>query len=328
MKKDESRGFFKIAAVLTAALSLAWIAGSAHAQDYPSRPIKLIVPNPAGGSSDIAARVLSEYLSKALSQPVVVENRPGASTLIGASAVAHAAPDGYTLLLGTPSLSTFKVYLKNPGIDVEKDLAPISQLMTSPYVIAVNAKLPATNIAELIDLAKKKPGKLNYGSYGGGQILATELFKKMTGVDLVRVPYQGEAPAMTGLAGNDVQVVFTTAVTARPMMAAGTVRALAVTTATRWPPMPDVPTVAQAGGPNFVSDIWFGVMAPANTPSGIREKLAKDVAAFAAQPEVGKRFLQLGFTPKSSTPDEFGRLISADTQRWIDVARFASIMPQ
>ena len=240
----------------------------------------------------------------------------------------HAAADGYTLLLGTPSLSTFKIYLKNPEFDVEKDRAPISELMVSPYVIAVSAKLPATNIAELIDLAKKNPGKLNYGSYGGGQILATELFKKMAGIDLVRVPYQGEAPAMTGLASNDVQVVFATAVTARPMMGAGTVRALAVSTATRWPAMPSVPTVAESGGPNYVADLWFGLLAPANTPSEIRQKLAKEVAAFARKPEVIARFLQLGFTPKSSTPDEFGRLISRETQRWIEVARFASIVPQ
>jgi tripartite-type tricarboxylate transporter receptor subunit TctC len=327
MNRGRKSDIFQAAATV-AVLSFVVIPDIAHSQDYPSRPIKIIVPNGAGGSSDIAARILSDHLSKVWNQPVVVENKPGGNTAIGISAVVHSAADGYTLLLGTPSLSTFKIYLKSPEFDVGKDLAPISQLMVSPYVIAVSAKLPASNIAELIDLAKKNPGKLNYGSYGGGQILATESFKKMAGIDLVRVPYQGEAPAMTGLASNDVQVVFATAVTSRPMMESGTVRALAVSTATRWPSMPSVPTVAESGGPNYVADLWFGLLAPANTPSEIRQKLAKEVAAFTTKPEVIDRFLQLGFTPTASTPDEFGRLISEETQRWIEVARFASIVPQ
>lgn len=306
-------------------LVFASIADIAHSQDYPARPIKIIVPNPPGGSSDIAARMLAKHLSAVWNQPVVVENKPGAKGVIGTSIVVRSPADGYTLLLGVPSLSTFKIYLKEPEFDVEKDLAPISELMISPYVVAVNARLPVTNIAELIDLAKKNPGKLNYGAFGGGQILATELFKKITGIDMFRVPYQGEAPAITGLASNDVQVVFATEVTVRAMIDSGQVRALAVSTAIRSPSMPNVPTIAEAGGPDYDVGLWFGLLAPANTPLAIWSKLAKEIADFTRKPEVIARLLPFGFTPKSSTPDEFGRLISAETQRWIEVARFAAI---
>jgi len=305
---------------ILAIMAIAWTADIAHAQDYPSRAIKIVVPNAAGGSSDIAARILSDYLAAAWNQPVVVENRPGGNTTIAASLVSHAASDGYTLLLGTPSLSTYKIYLKNPSVDVEKDFAPISELMVSPYVIAVSAQLPVNSVGELIDLAKKDPGKLNYGSYGGG--------KKMAEIDMLRVPYQGEAPAIAALASNDVQMVFATAAAVRPMIEAGRVKVLAISTAARWPSLPSVPTVAQSGGPNYVSDLWFGVLAPANTPAEIRQKIAKEIAAFARKPEVIDRFLQIGFTAKSSTPNEFSRVISEETKRWIEVARYASIVPQ
>jgi tripartite-type tricarboxylate transporter receptor subunit TctC len=316
-----------LVAMLTLLASVA-AAGTARSQDYPSRAIKIIVPNAVGGSSDIAGRMLSEHLAAVWNQPVVVENRPGGNAAIATSMVARSAADGYTLLLGTPSLSTFKVYLKNPGFDVEKNLAPISELMVSPYVIAVNAQLPANNITDLIALARNNPGKLNYGSYGGGQILATELFKQMAGIDLLRVPYQGEAPSIIGLASNDIQVLFATAATVQPMIEAGKVKAIAFSTDARLKTMPDVPTIMESGGPPYDVGLWFGVLAPANTPPEIRQKLAKEVAAFAGKQDVIDRFLPLGFTPKASTPDGFSRLIAADTKRWIDVARFASIVPQ
>jgi tripartite-type tricarboxylate transporter receptor subunit TctC len=316
-----------IAATLTV-VALASPADIAHAQDYPARTIKLVVPNAPGGSSDIAGRMLSDDLAAAFNQPVVVENKPGANTAVAVSSVIHAAADGYTLLIGTPSLPTFKIYLKNPDFDVEKDLAPISELMVSPFVVAVNAELHVGTIGELIDLAKKNPGKLNYGAFGGGQILATELFKKMAGIDIVRVPYQSEAPAIAGLASNEVQVVFATAVTVQPMAQTGRVKAIAVSTATRLPTMPDIPTIAESGGPPYDVGVWFGLLAPANTPAPIQQKLAQEVAAFARKPDIIARFLPLGFTMKSSTPDEFRHLIAEEQQRWIDVARFASIVPQ
>ena len=326
-RKRASDFLLAFAATLTA-LALASVAVVADAQDYPSRTIKIIVGNTPGGSSDIAARMLGDYLAAALNRTVVVENKPGANTAIAISTVVHAAPDGYTLLLGTPSLPTFKVYLKKPEFDVEKDLAPISEMLVSPFVVAVNAQLPVKTIADLVALAKKNPGKLNYGAFGGGQILATELFKKMAGIDLVKVPYPSEAPSITGLAGNDVQVVFATAVTVRPMMETGRIRAIAVSTATRLSSMPDVPTIMESGGPAYDVGVWFGLLAPANTPAAIQQKLAKEVAAFAKKPDVIQRFLPLGFTPKSSTPEEFRRLISEETHRWMDVAQFASIEPQ
>jgi tripartite-type tricarboxylate transporter receptor subunit TctC len=316
-----------IAAALIAG-TLAAAAGVAQAQDYPSRPIKIIVGNAPGGSSDIAARMLGDHLAAAFNQPVVIENKAGANTALAVSAVVHAPPDGYTLLLGTPSLSTFKIYLKNPDFDVEKDLAPISQLLASPFVVTVNAQLPVKGITDLIDLAKKEPGKLNYGAFGGGQILATELFKKMAGIDLVRVPYQSEAPSVTGLASNDVQVVFATAVTVKPMAETGRIKPIAVTTTTRLPSMPEVPTVIESGGPPYDVELWFGLLAPAGTPAAVQQKLAREVAAFAGKPEVKDKFLPLGFTTKSSTPDEFRKLIADETQKWMEVAKFASIVPQ
>lgn len=200
--------------------------------------------------------------------------------------------------------------------------------MVSPFVVAINAQLPVNSIAELIDFAKKNPGKLNYGAFGGGQILATELFKKTAGIDLVRVPYQSEAPSIAGLASNDVQVVFATAVTVRPMLETGRIKALAVSTATRLSSMPDVPTISESGGPQYDVGLWFGLLAPANTPAAIQRKLAETVAGFVKKPEIAGKFLPLGFTTKSSTPDEFRHLLSAETERWLEVARFASIVPQ
>jgi len=300
----------------------------ASALDYPTRPVRVIVPLPPGGATSTVARIFADHFSVVWKQPIVVENRPGGNTVIGTAAVAHSAPDGYTLMLAAPSLSTFKALFKQPSVDVEKDLAPISQLASFPFVLAVNVELPVNSLSELIAHAKKNPGKLNYGAFAAGQMLPSELFKKVAGIDLFRVPYQGEALALTALARGDVQVLLTTPVTAQAMIDADRVRALAVTTSERSPTMPEVPTMAEAGLPEFDSSNWFGLVAPANTPLEIRRKIADEIAVFVKRPDVIGRDATLGLTPRSTTPEEFARLVSSEIKRWSEVAQFAAIEPQ
>jgi tripartite-type tricarboxylate transporter receptor subunit TctC len=300
----------------------------ASALDFPTRQVRVIVPFPPGGATDTVARILADHFSAVWKQPVIVENRPGGNTVIGAVAVAHSVPDGYSLMLAAPSLSTFKALFKQPSVDVEKDLAPISQLTSYPLVLAVNAGLPVNTLSEFIAYAKKNPGKLNYGAAAASLMLSSELFKKVAGIDLLRVPYQGEALALTALARGDVQLVLTTTVTAQAMIHAGLVKALAVTTSERSPTMPEVPTMAEAGLPEFDASNWFGLVAPANTPLEIRRKIADEIAVFVKRPDVIGRYATLGLTPRSSTPEEFARLVSSEIRRWSEVAQFAAIEPQ
>jgi tripartite-type tricarboxylate transporter receptor subunit TctC len=318
----------RIIAFAAAFAAMAAAASIAAAQDYPVRAVKLIVPLPPGGSSDSVARILADHLATVWKRSVVVENRAGGNTVIGTAAVARAAPDGYTLMLATPSLSTLKALFKQPSVDVEKEIAPISQLTYSPYVVAVNIGLAVNTLADLIAYAKKNPGVLNYGTFAAGQQLPSELFRKVAGVDLFRVPYQGEAPAMTALASGDVQMVLTTTVTAQSMIAAGRVKALAVTTSQRSPTMPQVPTMAEAGLPEYDVSVWFGLVAPAHTPLDIRRKLADEVARFVKKPDVISRLAAIGLTAQSSTPEEFARFISVQIKQWVEVAQFAAIEPQ
>jgi tripartite-type tricarboxylate transporter receptor subunit TctC len=310
------------------AINFTLIANIAPAADFPTRQVRVIVPFPPGGPTDTVALILADHFSAVLKQPVIVENRPGGNSVIGTAAVAHSAPDGYTLMLASPSLSTFKVLFKQPSVDVEKDLAPISQLTSFPFVLAVNANLPVDSLSEFIAHAKKNPGKLNYGAFAAGQMLPSELFKKVAGIDLFRVPYQGEALAMTALARGDVQVVLTTIMTAKPMVDAGRVKGLAVTAAERSPTLPEVPTMAEAGLPEFDASNWFGLVAPANTPLEIQRKVADEIAVFVKKPDVIGRYATLGLTPRSSTPEEFARFISSEIKRWSEVAQFAAIEPQ
>ncbi len=300
----------------------------ADGDDYPSRPIRIVVPNPAGGSSDTAARMLADHLTSAWRQPVVVDNRPGGNTAIGTAIVAHAAPDGYTILFGVPSLSTFKVLMKEPGFDVANDLSPISEVMVSPFVIAVSRDLPVSDIGDLIRLAKANPGKLNYGGLAGAQTLATELFKMVAGVDIVQVPYQGEAPAASALAQGSVQVLVASAINIRPLADAGLVKPIAVTSAQRLPSMPNVPTVAEGGLSGYDVGFWFGLLAPSNTLSEIQSKLSEQVRLFTQRQDVKDRFAPLRFVMRSSTPEEFRHLITSEIGQWQDAARFAGISPQ
>ncbi|CAN5704467.1 tripartite tricarboxylate transporter substrate binding protein [soil metagenome] len=318
----------------SAALGLAIVAAFAplhalaQAADYPSAPIRLVVPLPPGGASDHVARMLGEHLQTAWKQPVVIDNKPGGNGIIGAQAVARAAPDGYTLLIGVPSISTFKAFLKNPPIDTAKDLVPVAQLVKNPYVLAVPTALPITTVRELVDYAKARPGKLNYAGLAGGQTLAVEYFNQVAGIDVMRVPYKGEAPAVMALAANEAQVTLASRFGLAPILEKGQARALAVTTPRRLAQLPDVPTLDESGFKGFDVSVWLGVLAPVGLPTGLRDRIAGEVSVFLRKPDVVAALAKSGHTPVIAGPAEFGRLIDSEIARWADVARKAEIEPQ
>ena len=310
-----------------AALCAASLA-AAHAQSYPTKPVRIIVPYPAGGSTDIIARVAATQLSERLKQPFVVENRAGASGAIGSAAVAQAAPDGYTLVMGTASSHGINSALyKNLPYDAVKDFAPVTVVATTPNIIVVHPSVPAQNLQELLALAKAKPGTLNFGSTsaGGSPHMSAELLKMMAGVNMVHVPYKGAAPMLTDLMGGQVQIGFDNLPSTINFVRSGKVRALAVTTAQRWPGAPDIPTVAESGVPGYEVSGWFGLLAPAGTPKEVLQTLQQAVAAAVKQPEVHKQLLDLGAQPVANAPQEFAAQISADVAKWREVVRVTGV---
>jgi tripartite-type tricarboxylate transporter receptor subunit TctC len=299
-----------------------------HAQTYPWAPVRLVVPLPPGGASDHVGRLLAEHLSTVWGQPVLVDNRPGGNGVVGATAVARAAPDGLTLLLSVPSVSTFKAFLKNPMVDVERDLVPIAQLVHNPYVVAVSPDLPVRNISELVAYARANRGKVNFAGLAGGQTLAVEYFNQLADLGMVRVQYKGEAPALLALASNEVQVTFASRFGLQPLLDAGRVRALAITTTSRMAGWPSVPTLAETVAPGFDVSVWLGLLGPAGLPVATRDKIARDARAFLQRPEVVATLVKGGHTPAPSTPEELARLIDEEITRWTRVARKAGIEPQ
>lgn len=301
----------------------------AQTQNYPSRPVTLIVPYPAAGATDIVARLLAEHFRTVWKQPVPVENRPGANAMIGTLAVARAAPDGYTLLLTGASLSSYKALLKKPEVDPERDLAAISMVFLVPVVLAVSPATPATTLAEFISYAKVRPGKLNYATVGGGNTLTIELFIQLAGISGVRIAYRGEAPSALALSRDEVQFAFLSPSAVKTLIQSGKTKALTLSTArTRSRVLPDVPTSSQAGLEGLDQSAWFGVLAPANTSDAIRGKVARDIAAFVAQPETLSRLAQLGIEPFSNSPEEFSRLIAAEAAKFTQVGKTAGIEPE
>lgn len=305
-----------------AALSLAVPMAGARAETYPSRPVKLVVPYPAGGTTDIIARLIATQLSEKLGQPFVVDNRAGASGAIGTSAVAKSAPDGYTLLMGTANTHGINSALqKTLPYDALKDFAPITVVASTPNVLVVNPSLPAQNLPELIALAKKEPGKLNYGSTsaGGSPHMSAELLKMMTGINISHVPYKGAAPMLTDLVGGHIPIGFDNLPSAMPFIESGKLRAIAVTTAKRWPGAPNIPTIAETV-PGYEVSGWFGILAPAGTPPAIVDLIQKTVAEAVAKPEVRKQLEAVGAEPVANTPAAFAKQIEADVARWKTVA--------
>lgn len=301
------------------------IAGSqAGAQTYPSRAITMVVPFPAGGTTDILGRFVGQGLSAAWGQPVVIENRGGAGGNIGAAAVAKAAPDGYTLLVGTVGTHAINasLYSKMP-YDTVKDFIPVTLIASVPNMLVVTPSLPVNSVAELVAYAKANPGKLNMASSGNGTSihLSGELFKVMTGVDMVHVPYKGSAPALNDLMAGQVQLMFDNMPSALPQVKGGTLKALAVTTATRSPAMPDLPTVAEAGVPGFEASSWFGVFAPAGTPKEIVDKLQAEIARILKTPEMTERLAQQGAVAVGNTSEEFAAYVQAELTKWAGVVK-------
>jgi len=309
-------------AVLVPALCLAQGAGG-----YPDKPIKLVVPYPPGGSTDPVARLLAQDIASRIGQPIVVDNRPGAAGSIGTEAVARAAPDGYTILLHTSVIATDPTLKKNAAYDVKRDLAPITLAVTGPYLVVVNPSLPVKNIAELIAYAKANPGKLFYGSAGQGSSghLIGELFKQAAGIEMTHVPYKGGGPSITGLMGNEVQLLFDTLGGSRSLAESGKLRALAVTSPARSPVMPNVPTVSESGLKDFQAVYWLGIFAPSKTPQPIVDKLYREIKQSLDNPEIKAKLLEQGNVAQGLPPAEFAKALDADIQRYRTVIETAKI---
>jgi tripartite-type tricarboxylate transporter receptor subunit TctC len=297
---------------------------TAHAQDYPTRPITLVVPYAAGGGNDLFARIASEKMSRTLGQQIVIENRPGAGGSTATRAVAKAAPDGYTLVIGgTGTLAVNPTLYQNVGYDPRKDFAPVGLIGTSALVVLVNPNLPARSIPELIALAKKEPGKLNYASagVGSGIHLGTVLFEMMTGVKLTHVPYRGSAPALTDLIGGHVSIYFSSLPPAVGLVGEGKVRALAVTGLKRSEIFPNLPTVAESGLPGFEAVLHYGIVAPAGTPRPIIDKLSAALREAVNAPDTKERMAKDGTEPLLSTPEEYATDIDREEIKWSAVVR-------
>lgn len=291
----------------------------ALAQNYPVKPVRIVVPFPPGGPTDIVGRFVAGKLGEALGQPFVVDNRAGAGGTIGSETVSQAAADGYTLLYGsTSTLAMAPSLYRKLGYDPRKSFAPISLVSSGPLLIAVNAAVPATTLAQLITLAKDKPGSLNYGSAGNATPphLAGEMFKSLAGVDLVHVPYKGGGPALQAVTAGEVQVFFEGLESLLPQIRAGRLRALAISSLARDPALPDVPTVAEAGLPAFQVSFWSGLVAPAGTPPEVLATLNAALRQALSGNEARASLMRLGLEPAGSTPAEFARFIDTEITRW------------
>jgi tripartite-type tricarboxylate transporter receptor subunit TctC len=323
--KFPRRRFLHLAAGVAALPALSRFA---WAQTYPSRPVHIIVGFAAGSGADILARLIGQWLSERLGQPFVVENRTGAGTNIATEAVVRSAPDGYTLLLVTPANAINATLYENLNFNFIRDIAPVASIMRTPLVMVVNPSFPAKTVPEFIAYAKANPGKLNMASsgVGGPNHMSGELFKTMTGVDMVHVPYRGGPPAMTDLLGGHVQLTFPTTTAAIEYVRAGTLRALAVTTATRSEVLPDIPTIGEFV-PGYESSVLDGFGAPKNTPVEIINKLNKEINAALSEPVMKARLADLGGTVLEGSPADFGKLIAAETDKWSKVVKFSGAKP-
>ena len=313
--------------IVTSAL---WMAGavSAHGQSYPTKPIRFVVGFTAGGASDITSRIIGQKLTEHLGQPVIIDNRAGASGTIAGGIVAKAPADGYTLLSGATSILAI-----NPAIyakldyDPLRDFVPVSQTVSMPQLLVVHPSVKATTLKELIALAKAKPGELNYSSSGTGSSshLAMELLKYMTGINVVHVPFKGSGQAMPNLLAGQVQLVFDPMPSSLPHVKSGRLRAIAISTATRSPAVPELPTVAESGVPGYESSLWYGVLLPAHTAPAIVARLNQTINAILRETDVGERFAGLGADPRGGTSAEFRQYISAEVIKWGKVIKAIGI---
>jgi tripartite-type tricarboxylate transporter receptor subunit TctC len=300
---------------------------SAHAQTYPNKPINLIVPFPAGGTTDVLARALGQELGKSLGQTVIIENKPGAGSTLGAEFVARSAPDGYTLLMGAVHHTIATSVYKHLQYDFEKDFAPITTVALVPNVLSVGPRVQATTVAQLIALAKASPGKLTFGSngVGTGQHLIGAQFEALAGVKLLHVPYKGSGPLTNDLLGGQIDMSFDTVTPVLPHIQAGKLHALAVTTAQRSQALPDVPTMEEAGLAGFDMGTWFGVLAPANTPKAVLDRLSTEMMRIIKSPDFGQRMAAIGAVPIGDTPAEMAQRIKDDTSKYAVLVKDAKV---
>ena len=319
------RGF---ACSFVAALGVALWPNGASAQGYPNRIIRLVVPFAPGGSNDIVARLIAEKMTDALGQTVVVDNRAGAGGVIGTDSVVKSAPDGYTLMIGaTSTMAANPSLYTKMNLDPPKDLTPITQVASGPFVLAVPASLPVRTVKELIALAKDKPGEINFGSSGVGSSLqlTAELFKSMANIDIVHVPYKGLGPALADLVTGRIHIIFSDMAGLLPFVQSGQLRALGVTSAQRFSDLPDLPTLAEAGVPGYEATSWYGFLGPAGLPPDIIAKLNRELIKIVQNPAMKGKFASLGIEPVTGTPDEFGAYIRSEMAKWRAVVTTADI---
>jgi tripartite-type tricarboxylate transporter receptor subunit TctC len=313
-----------------AALSLPFVGRASAQTQWPTRVVKVVVPFAAGGTTDILGRLMAQKLSEEYGQQFIVENKAGAGGNIGADSVAKADPDGYTFVVGTPGPHVINQYIyKNQPFDGAKDLAPVIVIARVPNLISINPAVKANTLAEFIALAKANPGKLSYASPGNGSTghVATELLKSMAGIDLVHVPYRGSAPALTDVIGGRVEFSLDNLPAVQPHVEGGKLRALAVTTAKRWPLMPDVPTVAETV-PGYEASSWFTIAAPAKTPADIIARVNKSVITYMADKDMIDRMRKLGADPVGGSPDDMAKLIADENVKWKKAIEFAGLKPE
>jgi tripartite-type tricarboxylate transporter receptor subunit TctC len=311
------------AALFAACLATPWL----HAQTWPAKPVTLVVPYPPGGSADILARLVGQKLGERLGQPVVVENKAGAGTAIGARAVANAAPDGYTLLLGTVSSQAINPAMSKVGYDPTKGFVAVSPVAAIPFVLVANPSVPASSVADVIRMAKENPGKVAYASAGLGTSnhLAGAMLASDAHVELLHVPYKGSAPALNDVLGGRVPFMFDLIATSLPMLHSGRLKALAVTSRERSPLLPDVPTVIESGVPDYEVTAWFGVFAPAGTAPEVVNRLNADLTALLRAPDMQKRLRDLGAEPETASPEAYARYVRAEADKWGSVVHTAGV---
>lgn len=314
---------FLIAAIVAAI-------GPAQAQSYPTKPIRMIVPFAPGGGSDISARTMTDTLGQNLGTTIVVDNRPGAGSVLGADIASKSLPDGYTLFLGNISMAFNAALYKKLPFNAIRDFAPISLATEQPNIIVAHPSLPAKNFKEFVALARSQPGKLTYASagLGSGTHLAMEMLMMSQKISLIHVPYKGTGPAVTALLGNETNAFMSTFASALPHVKSNRLRGIAVTTKARAAPLPDVPTVAESGVPGFEYATWYGVLAPAGTPKPIIDRLNKAIVATLSAPEMKERYARQGMDATPGTPAEFAKLLREETDKWAKVVREAKIPQQ
>jgi tripartite-type tricarboxylate transporter receptor subunit TctC len=319
-----------VALLVTAAATVPLPALGAQAQTYPTKPVRMVVGFPPGGAVDIVARVIGKKLAENMNVPFVVDNRPGAASAIGAEITAKAPPDGYTVFLTAGSIAINVGLQKHPPYDPVKDFAAVSLVASTPNVLVVQPSLPVKTVADLIKLARAKPGQLNFGSGGSGTMthLSGELLKVMTGIQLTHVAYKGAPLAVVDVMAGQIQMAFGALPGALPQIRAGQVRAIAVTTTKRSPSAPEIPTVAESGVPGYEASNWYGVLAPAATPAPVVTRLNGEIARALHDAEVGESLRRQGLEPLPSMPDEFARYLKSEIAKWAKVIRAAGLRPE